>query len=145
MLPEQEKPIIMRLSDVSEEEKRRHRRVRVTWPVAIDTVDGSIKVETKDLSPGGAFLACENPLPIGKQFRLTIELPDGYPLTLFSEVVWTNANVPNDKIVCRGMGIRFLKNGDEERTYLNTALSSYIEYHESNGLRVGTCPELNLL
>ena len=44
-------------------------------------------------------------------------------MSLNSEVVWSNANVPDDKIVNRGMGIRFIHNTDEVRESLKTALS----------------------
>jgi hypothetical protein len=46
---------------------------------------------------------------------------------LNAEVVWSNANVPEDKIVNRGMGIRFINNSDDDRKCLNDLITSFME------------------
>jgi hypothetical protein len=35
--------------------------------------------------------------------------PNNEPVKASAEVVWSNANVPEDKVVNRGMGVRFIK------------------------------------
>ena len=136
MLPENESQGVINLNDYLCEEKRKDRRVGITWPVLMETVQGMMKAKTKDLSPGGAFIVCQEPLSLGEKFRLTIEVPDKDPVNLTSEVVWSNSNVPEDRIVTRGMGIRFIQNRDEDRKYLNSAISKYLEDNEPPRLKV---------
>lgn len=113
--------------NTSWEEKRRHPRVSVSWPARLKMPDESLQVQLKDISLGGAFVVCPNPLPLSEKFRISIEPPKQTPLELNAEVVWSNANVPEDKIINRGMGIRFINNADEDRSRLNDVITSYFE------------------
>lgn len=117
------------LSESYWEEKRQDPRIGIVWPVSLETSQGEVKAKIKDLSLSGAFIACRDPLPLKEQFNLTINLPDQNPLTLVSEVVWSNSNVPDDKIVVRGMGIRFTQNKAEDRKALTNAIVSYLGEH----------------
>jgi len=111
------------LSESYLEEKSQCATADITWPVTIETSGGNISAKTKDLNLGGAFIICQNPFPLKERFRLTIDAPGQEQMTLTSEVIWSNNNVPDDKIVNRGMGIRFLQNVDEDRESLKTAIS----------------------
>lgn len=81
----------------------------------------------KDISSVGAFVACEDPLSPKEPFRVDIKLPDGSGLELEGEVVWSNANVPEEKVVLRGMGVRFVRVSERERKVLDKALSDVEE------------------
>ena len=109
------------------EEKRKHPRVSVSWSARLNTPDGAMSVQLKDISLGGAFVVCSHPLALSEKFRLTIDLPGHSALELNAEVVWSNANVPEDKIINRGMGIRFIENSDENRNRLNDMITSFME------------------
>ncbi len=91
------------------EEKRKHPRSDVNWPVSIETADGIIAAEVKNISLGGAFIGCKKPFPIGHSFSMTMTGPDNEPVIATAEVVWSNENVPEDKVINRGMGVRFIK------------------------------------
>src|SRR5512139_199314 len=105
------------------EEKRVQPRLAVAWPAEINSTHGPEKAEIKDISLGGAFVAC-HPLPLSHRFRIRIELPDGGPLDLAAEVVWSNANVPPERVVQRGMGIRFVEPDPIRRTRLTQAVNA---------------------
>jgi hypothetical protein len=107
------------------EEKRKHPRVSVSWPARMETQGGSRKAQLKDISLGGAFVVCPNPLPLTEKFRIFVDPPEQTPLELNAEVVWSNANVPEDKIINRGMGIRFINNPDEIRSRLDDVITSF--------------------
>jgi Tfp pilus assembly protein PilZ len=116
--------------DVSErswEEKRQHARAEIKWPVKVGTAQGLVDAETRDISVGGAFISCPEPLPLGHNFPLTISAPDHEPQRVTAEVVWSNSNVPDDKILNRGMGVRFIQISDEARQFLNEAISAHFE------------------
>ncbi|MGQ9646923.1 MAG: PilZ domain-containing protein [Thermodesulfobacteriota bacterium] len=93
-------------------EKRKHPRVDVNWPVSIETSYGTMAGEVKNVSLGGAFICCKKPLPLRKVFRMTMIGPDNEPLTATAQVAWSNANMPEEKVVNRGMGVRFIKMSD---------------------------------
>jgi uncharacterized protein (TIGR02266 family) len=94
------------------EEKREHSRANINWPVSMETAGGTTGAEVKNISIGGAFICCKNPLPLGEVFRLTMTGPDNELVAATAAVVWSNANVPEDKVINRGMGVRFIKMSD---------------------------------
>ena len=94
------------------EQKREHPRVDINLRVSMETPDGTIEVEIKNISLGGAFICCKKPLPIGEVFRLTMMGQDNEPVIATAQVVWSNVNVPEEKVINRGMGVRFIKMSD---------------------------------
>ena len=94
------------------EEKRQHPRVDINWPVTIETPYGNMEAEVKNISLGGAFICCKKPLQIKKVFRMTMIGPENEPLIATAQVAWSNANVPEEKVVNRGMGVRFINMSD---------------------------------
>ena len=112
---------------ISWEEKRKHPRVSISWPARINPADEPMTVQLKDISLGGAFVVCQQPLPLSRKFRIAIEPPEQSHLEMNAEVVWSNANVPEDKIINRGMGIRFINNSDDDRIRLNNLITSFME------------------
>jgi len=90
------------------EEKRQHPRFDVNWPVSIETIYGTVEAEIKNFSLGGAFISCSKPLRLKKIFNMTMMCPGEDPLQVTAQVAWSNANMPQDKVVNRGMGVRFI-------------------------------------
>lgn len=129
---EQGKVEPIKLQETRLEEKRQYPRAELKWPVTMEIPLGSVKAETKNISVGGAFLCCENPLVTRQVFALSIEIPDHEPLDVTGEVVWNNANVPDDKVVTRGMGIRFIQISAEGRHLIKSAVENYLEKDEKN-------------
>jgi len=124
-------------SKMSWEEKRRHPRVELSWPAFLEKSERRQEAQLKDVSLGGAFLICQEPLALQDQFKVTFILPDQIPLQLNAEVVWSNVNMPSDKVVNRGMGIRFINNEEKQRQILQNAIAVALEKIgdsiESNG------------
>ncbi len=69
-------------------------------------------------------MICREPLARQNQFKIIINLPTAEALPLKAEVVWTNANMPLDKVVNRGMGIKFINNEPRERQQLQDAIDA---------------------
>ena len=93
-------------------EKRMHPRFDVNWPVSIETIYGTIAAEVRNISLGGAFICCKKPLQLRKIFRMTMIGPENEPLLVTAQVAWSNANMPEEKVVNRGMGVRFINMSD---------------------------------
>jgi hypothetical protein len=108
------------------EEKRSQTRLAVSWHAAFASPGGASPAQLKDISLGGAFVVCANPLPLSERFHITVDLPSRGPLELMAEVVWTNINVPADRVINRGMGIRFIDNAEEKRKILAEAVAAVL-------------------
>jgi hypothetical protein len=93
----------------------------------METPQGTIEAETKNIGLSGAFIRCRKPLPLKESFRLTIDAPNHDPLTVKAEVIWSNINVPDEMVLNRGMGIRFIRITKDDREFLNQVLSAHPE------------------
>ena len=109
------------------EEKRAHPRIVISWKASIEAASQADDVQLKDISLGGAFVVCADPLPLSEKFKISIRVPGQEPLGLTAEVVWSNKNMPADRVVNRGMGIRFIENTDKDRQRLEKALAVSME------------------
>lgn len=92
-----------------DEQRPEHQSLETDWPTTIETPDGLVHAVTINFSQVGAFIRCKDPLPIGAIFSLKIQVPDKEPIDTKAKVVWTNMNVPEDRVVNRGMGVLFIK------------------------------------
>ena len=108
-------------------EKRQHQRVELSWQAFIEKAEQSQEVHLKDISLGGAFVICQQPLALQDRFKIIFDLADHGAVQLNAEVVWSNANMPREKVVNRGMGIRFRKNEEKERQLLQDAITAALE------------------
>jgi len=124
------KPAMAIAAKVSFEEKRQHPRVAISWVADLETTQGAIPVLLRDISLGGAFVVCPKPLQLNEKCHITIHAPNQESLLLNAEVVWSNANVPDDKVITRGMGIRFAQNSEEDRMRLSNAITASSEDSE---------------
>ena len=93
-------------------DRRQHPRTDVNWPVTMETPGGTVEARVNNISLNGAFVCCEKPLPVGEVFHLTMIVPDNEPIAATAQVVWSNVNVPDEKVVNRGMGVRFLQRSE---------------------------------
>jgi Tfp pilus assembly protein PilZ len=109
------------------EEKRRHPRIAISWQASMETSDQTDNVQIKDISLGGAFVVCSEPLALNAKFKIRIRIPNQEPLRLNAEVVWSNKNMSADRVVNRGMGIRFIENTEKDRHRLKDALAAFLE------------------
>ena len=98
----------MRLSQDVRVEKPGDATADINWIVSMETPDGTVELEARNISLGRAFSCCQKPLPIGEIFRPTMIGPDNEPVVPTSKVVWSNVNLPDEKVINRGMSFRFI-------------------------------------
>ena len=65
-----------------------------------------------------------NPPPIGEMFPVKIIMENQEPLKFEAEVLWNNINVSADKIIHRGMKVRFLQLSNDDRKTLYEIIST---------------------
>lgn len=104
--------ISMKFPQGVEEQRDGQARVNTNWRVLMETPAGAVAAEIRNISLGGAFICCRNPLRVGEVFRMTIIGPDRELARATAEVVWSNANAPLGKVINRRMGVRFIKMSD---------------------------------
>lgn len=109
------------------EENRQHPRVEISWQAFLEKPERSQEAQLTDISLGGAFVICQDPLALQDQFKIILDVPDHGALPLSAEVVWSNVNMPREKVVNRGMGIRFINNEERERQILQDAITAVLE------------------
>ncbi|UCG12479.1 MAG: PilZ domain-containing protein [Deltaproteobacteria bacterium] len=90
------------------QEKRSYPRTEVRWPVAMEIAQESLTGAIEDVSLGGAFIRCRNPLKLNDVFAMVINVPDvDSPIEIIAEVIWSNIHGSDDRIKPRGMGVKF--------------------------------------
>jgi Tfp pilus assembly protein PilZ len=88
-----------------EEDRRKHPRFSVPYPVTIEPSHGGSACIIENISARGAFICCEKPYQIDDLLKLTIELPDASLLHLTAKVIWL-ADC-DDEARPFGMGVHF--------------------------------------
>lgn len=114
------------------EEKRQHPRLAISWPAMLEPPYEHIQVQLKDISLGGAFVVCRKPLSLSEKVRFCIKVPDQDDLLLNAQVVWSNRNVPEEKVIYRGMGVKFVENTTKARQRLETAISDHLKENQTD-------------
>ena len=102
-----------------ETESQDPERRKLICPALVEESRGVLKASLQELTLTGAFLTCPNPRPIGQAFQLRILIDHEESLKFAAEVLWNNKNVSADKIIHRGMRVRFLQLSPDDRKILS--------------------------
>ncbi|MBI2371606.1 MAG: TIGR02266 family protein [Deltaproteobacteria bacterium] len=100
---------------------------RVNAPFTVDCVAGAaiLRHPLINLSDGGVFIGCAQPLPLDSEVTLRFALPEHpAPLTVRGKVVWTNPHA--GRFFPQGMGVKFLQVPQEHRAALNRYIQSQL-------------------
>jgi c-di-GMP-binding flagellar brake protein YcgR len=98
------------------DQKRLSFRIKVEWPVTIETARGSVEGKTKDISAGGAHIRCTEYLQLHQPVSMTIEAPDIEPMKVFAIVIWSDSK--NESNRPRVIGVKFTEISLADRKYL---------------------------
>lgn len=126
------------------EEHRAHPRANLRWPVSVQLGGAVTEGVTKDISEGGAYVCCANPLGPNEVLDMVINAPDKL-LNVKAEVVWASMSGLDDEITPRGMGVRFLNIGNEEKRIIAEAVAEHLsEDTESEELQASMFDTLEI-
>ena len=118
--------------DESGANRRKDERVEV--PVHVE-FDAEYLGLTKNLSIGGAFVLTPDPMDLGDDFLLKLNIPDGGEhIAVNSKVVWTNKYGTESKDLRRGMGVKFLTLQEKDQI----RIEGYIKDYKAKNLVVKT-------
>ncbi len=101
-------------------------RAEPNWPATIETSSGeTAEASIASITHGSGFIKSPIKLAIGEKFQLTIQLPGRAPLQLRAEVTWSNLHLPDEKVVNRGMGIRFIEAGEDALCLISETIAQH--------------------
>ena len=97
------------------EENRQWPRSIVNWPVAVTTSQRTIRGETRNVSPGGAFIYCDRPMTPKHIFFLSIHIHSStVSVSSMAESVWSTHD---------GIGVRFHLDSPEQSKLISKFIS----------------------
>ena len=104
---------------------RRHARVRVRWPVVIQTPTGLVDGTTEDLSLGGAFIRLSRELNSNHNLPLVFDV-EGRFVPCNAQIVWSDERNLSDQRKFLGIGVRFTRMMLNDRAFLHGEISNRI-------------------
>ena len=114
-------------------ETRKQPRSKGSWPVVIITDRGALIAETRNISPLGAFIFCDRPLPVEEKIRVLIMFPNQRYLDIAAEVTWSYPyGSYKDDPPC-GMGVRFTEISKADRDFISSLSSGYLKTELEKG------------
>jgi len=117
------------------EERRRHPRVNLRWPVKVGIPKGqldrfwavtvNLNGRMENISADGAFICCEEPLGLNEKFNVVLhdDLEPDRKLRVDVEVIRSNAHCLDDEIMFHGMGVQFTNLTAEDQQFISGLLS----------------------
>ena len=117
-----------------ETEDRRYPRSKGSWPVVILTSRGALVAETRNISPLGAFIFCDQPLPAAEKIRLLIMFPNRRYVDISAEVTWSYPHGSERDATPRGMGVRFTEISEQDREFISSLISGYLKLEDEKGV-----------
>ena len=107
-------------------------RAEPNWPASIETAAGETAEATiVNITHGSAFITSSAKLAIGEKFQITIHLPEQPPLQLRAEITWSNMHLPLEKVLNRGMGVRFIETGEDAVCIINDTINQHSAEHKT--------------
>ena len=115
-------------------EERGYPRSKGSWPVVMLTGRGALIAETRNISPLGAFIFCDQPLPVEEKIRLLIMFPNRRYVDISAEVTWSYPyGSEKDDTPC-GMGVRFTEVSEQDRDFISSLISGYLKTEDDKGV-----------
>jgi c-di-GMP-binding flagellar brake protein YcgR len=98
------------------DQRRLSFRIKVDWPVTLETKRGLVEGKTKDISAGGAHIRCTEYLQLNEPVYLTIKAPDIKPMKVIAIVIWSDSKDESNRP--RVIGVKFTEISLADRKYL---------------------------
>lgn len=107
-------------SEASEAERRGELRAALQTSVSLDSGSNFFIGFTRNISRGGLFIACEDPLRRGTEVDLLFTLPGGRRIEALAEVTWVRERAACGPEIFPGMGVRFVQLAEADRRAIRT-------------------------
>ena len=105
-----------------QQERRKHHRAKVVWPVIMENSRNIISGETQDISAGEAYIRCRKPLkPVEVSMYVSVSLLSPR-IRAMAEVVRSDVLGSANGVEYYGIGVRFVAISDEGRELISLEL-----------------------
>jgi hypothetical protein len=104
-------------------ERRKSPRKEVSWAISIVADYGTVEGETKNISPEGLLIFCEEPLRLNETYRMSILAEEGQVVGFLGKVIWADAYCMDEDNTAFGMGVCLVEISEEARKDLDKLLS----------------------
>ena len=119
-------------------ERRQHPRAAVSWPVIMKSTRGLMSGETRDVSYGGAFIRCREPLKPSEVLEMSISVSLLCPrVQATAEVIWSNHSTSDDELNPRGMGVRFTNITSTDQDLISALVADNLKDEDPHQPEVG--------
>ena len=111
------------------QEKRLYPRVKVNWPVTINTPQGPIAGVMKNISAGGAFVCIRKSLKPDEELLLSNShvCPSMSRLSIGTKVTRQNIEQLDNETLSLNMGVQFTKLSGEARKLISEHVSTHLK------------------
>ena len=106
-----------------DQEKRKHPRKEVNWPITIIAEHGTIEGEIRNISVDGLFVFCEEPLRLNETYRMSVLPGKHQAIGVSGKVVWADAYCMAEDNSAFGIGICLVEISDQDRATLRKILT----------------------
>jgi hypothetical protein len=105
------------------DERRKHQRVQINWPVNMVTENGVVEGQTRDISIDGFSVFCDEPLRLHDTFQVTILPPNHELIEITGKMVWSDLYAIGDDDATVGIGVCFVQISEEDRMFFQQLVS----------------------
>jgi hypothetical protein len=106
-----------------EEERRKHPRKEVNWPISIVAEHGTIEGEIRNVTIEGLLVFCDEPLRLNERYRMSIVPGESGAIGVSGQVVRAEAYCMAEDDTAFGIGICIVEISDQDRETLREILS----------------------
>jgi two-component system response regulator AtoC len=108
------------------EEKRKHSRAQIDWPVAVQTSQGIVTGTAKNISIDGLCMFSGHLFQLGQRYQITIEISTGFSLVVYAERIWSTTLPAEDGGTLHEVGLRFIEIIERDRQVIAEAVADYL-------------------
>jgi hypothetical protein len=83
----------------------------------VETPQGPLEGETKDISVDGVFIFCSKEPEIGESFSILLKPSEQRTISVAVEKIWSGSFTIDNRTVF-GMGVQFIQISPEDRNYI---------------------------
>jgi hypothetical protein len=105
-----------------DEERRKHPRKEVSWPMTIMAEHGTVEGEIRNVSVEGLLVFCDEPLRLNETYRMSIVPGKTGAIGVSGRVVQAEAYCMAEDDTAFGIGICFVEISDQDREALREIL-----------------------
>lgn len=106
-----------------DEERRRHPRKEVNWPITVFAEHGTIEGEIRNVALDGLLVFCDEPLRLNETYRMSVVTGMGAVIGMSGRVVRAEAYCMAEDDTAFGIGICSVEITDKDRDVLKEVLA----------------------